>query len=203
MFDWLAKKGREALVNECKAKVDECRNKLDLALSYYYNNHFLQNAANTKTNKNGIERLYLFMCVAFGYLYGELNKFKDDPEVSEYFISYTPVRIISGIENPSAAQQVFSGYNIGAENIGSLPQTFGYAGGIISMKMCPLSNAAARTGGHMLNCYTKNKTVIQADQTYSKFREMGSLLRDGDKAVSGLQVVFDNSDLTMHNLKIN
>ena len=59
----------------------------------------------------------------------------------------------------------------------------------------------AHLEGTKFEVKTKNKT-IQADKNYASFRKAGSLYRDGDIVVSGLQIVFDNYDIPMHELKI-
>jgi hypothetical protein len=201
MFDWLKQKGQESLKNNFKIKIDECGDKLDLSLKYYYKNSFQDNKL--KINKNGIERFYLFMCFAFGYLYDDLNEVGADDELGDYFIQYIPSRIFLNKLDLEISKEVFQGYDISANNLEGLSGGFAYAGSIIASKTCSLSNSAARTGGHMINSHNNRYTIIQVDKNYANFRKLGSLYRDGDKVVSGLQLVFDNNDLSMHKLKIN
>ena len=40
MFNWLKEKGQEGLKNNFKITIDECGDKLDLALKYYHKTSF-------------------------------------------------------------------------------------------------------------------------------------------------------------------
>lgn len=200
MFKWLKEKGQDGLKNNFKITVEECGDKLDLALKYYYKNSFQDKTL--KKNKNGIERFYLFMCFLFGCLHEELNKVSADEELGDYFIQYIPVRLFLKKLDQKISQEVFNGYDVTLNNHDGLVGGFGYAAGMVTSNKCVLSDSAARTGGHMINSYINSYTTIQADSNYAKFRKAGSLYRDGDKVVSGLQLVFDNSNLPMHELKI-
>ena len=204
MFNWLKEKGQEGFINNIKVAVDECGNNLDLSLRYYYKNSFQE--AKLKQNKNGIERFYLFMCFAYGYLFKEIKDLGDvgtDGELTNYFIEYIPVRFFLKKINLEISQEVYEGMDVTLNNHNGLVRGFGYAGHIVSSQSCPLSTSAARTGGHMVNNHINKKTIIQADSNYATFRKAGSLYRDGDKIISGLQIVFDNTDIQMHKLKIS
>ena len=85
-----------------------------------------------------------------------------------------------------------------AGNIDGLISGFAYAASIITSQSCTLSNSAARTGGHMINSHINKYTTIQADRNYANFRKAGSLYRDGDRVVAGLQLVFET---LMHKLQ--
>ena len=201
MFDWLKDKGQDGWKNNIKIKVDECGTELDLALKNYYKNSFKNKIL--KQNKNGIERCYLFMCFAFGYLFKELDEVsRGDDELTQYFIQYIPLRFFNKKLDLNISKDVFNGFDISLNNHDGLIKAFGYAGHIISSKNCQLSNSAARTGGHMINSHINGHKTIQADKNYASFRKAGSLYRDGDIVVSGLQIVFDNYDIPMHELKI-
>ena len=201
MFKWLKEKGQDGLKNNFKKTIDECGDNLDLSLKYYYKTSFQDKQL--RLNKSGIERFYLFMCLTFGYLHKDFNDLSADEELSDYFIQYIPMRICLKKLDLKISQEIFSGYDISADNIDGLSAAFGYAGSIVTSQSCILSNSAARTGGHMINSHINKYTTIQADRNYANFRKSGSLYRDGDKLVIGLQLIFDNSDLPMHQLKIN
>ena len=200
MFNWLKEKGQEGLKNNFKITIDECGDKLDLALKYYHKTSFQDKKL--KQNKSSFERFYLFMCFAFGYLHKDLNDVSADDQLGEYFVQYIPSRIFLKKLDPKISQEIFSGYDLSAGNIDGLISGFAYAASIITSQNCTLSNSAARTGGHMINSHINKYTTIQADRNYANFRKAGSLYRDGDRVVAGLQLVFDNSDLALHKLKI-
>jgi hypothetical protein len=199
MFDWL-KENQEITPNDMKVLIDDCGDKLDLALNFYYKKSFMDK--NLKNNKTGIERFYLFMCFGFGYLHGDLNKLGSDEKIQDYFVRYIPIRLIRKL-NTKIATEVFKGFDISLNNIEGIGGAFGYAGAIITTQKCELSQCAARTGGHMLNSHMERNTVIKADKIYPKFRSMGSLYRDGDKVIEGLQIVFDDKKIPIHKLNIN
>ena len=74
---------------------------------------------------------------------------------------------------------------------------------MITDQTCQLSTSAARTGGHMHNiAVTKKRGTIPADDIYLEFKKKGSLFRDGDQVRQGLQLIFDNKDHKLHELKI-
>jgi len=202
MLDWLLKKGQDSFKNELQIKVDECADRLDLSLKYYYKNHFKDNITGTQKNKTGIERFYLFMCASFGYLADSFNKISHDEELMQYFLEYVPLRLPLKFDQ-EIGLKVFNGFDFNYQtNYEGLKNSFGYAGAMVTNNECPLSRSAARTGGHMLWAYSNNKTTIPAEGSYSEFRKKGSLFRDGDRSVHGLQLIFDNKDLQMHKLKI-
>ena len=199
MFDWM--KSEESVKNDFKILIDDCGDKLDLSLQFYYKNYFINNVSNTRTNKTGIERFYLFMCVAFGYLNTSLNKLHSHEGLVKYFIEYIPLRLVKKFDQ-KIGLEVFEGFDFGLTNIDGVSKSFGYAGAMITGNRCPLSDSAARTGGHMINSYQKNSAIIQADEDYAQFRKMRTLFRDGDRVLQGLQLVFDNKNLEMHKLDI-
>ena len=200
MFKWLKEKGQEGLKNNFKISIDECGDKLNLALKYYYETSFQDKEM--KHNKTSIEKFYLFMCFAFGYLFKEFEEVSADEELSEYFVQYIPVRFFLKKIDLNISQEIFEDYDVTLNNHDGLVRGFGYAGHIITAQTCPLSNSAARTANHMKISDINNYSTIQADGEYAKFRKTGSLYRDGDKVVSGIQLIFDNKDVQMHNLKI-
>ena len=200
MFDWIKGKTQEIAQNDMKVLIDDCGDKLDLALNFYFKNSFKDK--NLKNNKTGIERFYLFMCFGFGYLHGDLNKLGSDEKLQDYFIQYIPIRLIKKL-NTKVASEIFEGFDISLNNLGGVGGAFGYAGAIITSQKCELSKCAARTGGHMLHSHMNRDTTVKADKYYSKFRSMGSLYRDGDKVIEGLQIVFDDKKTPLHKLNIN
>jgi len=199
MFDWM--KSEETIKNDFKILIDECADKLDLSLQFYYKNYFVNNVSNTRTNKTGIERFYLFMCVAFGYLNYDFNKLSKNEELVDYFIQYIPLRLVKKIDE-KVGLIVFEGFDFGLTNLNGVSKSFGYAGGMIVGNKCPLSDSAARTGGHMINSYKKNSATILADESYAQFRKMRTLFKDGDRVLQGLQLVFDNKNLEIHKIDI-
>ena len=199
MFDWM--KSEESIKNEFKIEIDECGDKLDLSLKYYYKNHFLEDVSKTRSNKSGIERFYLFMCVAFGYLNTSLNKLHSKEGLVEYFIQYIPLRLVRKFDQ-KIGLEVFDGFDFGETNLDGVSKSFGYAGAMVTNGQCPLSDSAARTGGHMSNSYQKNSSIILVDESYAQFRKMRTLFHDGDRVLQGLQLVFDNKNLEMHKLDL-
>ena len=161
----------------------------------------MKNISDTQKNRTGIERFYLYMCAAFGYLNTDINKHVVDDELVEYYMQYIAIRITRQIDE-KIGNEIFSGFDFGLNNSEGVIGAFGYASANVMNGTCPLSNSAARTGGHMLNTFNKKLSTIAADDIYLEFRKKGSLFRDGDKIISGLQLIFDNKDLELHKLKI-
>ena len=201
MFKWLKDKGQESLKNQLKFTIDDCGELLSKSLDHYYNNHFVKNISETQTNRTGIERFYLYMSAAFGYCHTDVIKFAVDNELLEYFFEYIPLRIVRKFDE-KIGEEVFKGFDFGLSNVQGTSEAFGYAAHIAMGKTCELTMAAARTGGHMLNAFNKKLSTIPADDIYLEFRKKGSLFRDGDKIISGLQLIFDNKDLELHKLKV-
>ena len=201
MFKWLKDKGQESLKNQFKFKIDDCGELLSKSLNHYYNNHFVKNISETQTNRTGIERFYLYMSAAFGYLHTYIDEFAVEEELLRYFYQYIPLRITRKFDE-EIGKEVFKGHDFGLNNVQGIEEAFGYAGAITYNKTCELTKAAARTGEHMRNAFNKKLSVIPADDIYLEFRKAGSLFRDGDKLISGLQLIFDNKDLELHNLKV-
>ena len=202
MFKWLKDKGQESLKNQFKFKIDDCGELLSKSLNHYYNNHFVKNISETQTNRTGIERFYLYMSATYGYLHTGINKFVVDDELIDYFAHYLPLRVAKKIDE-EIGKEIFIGYDFGLNNAEGVIGAFSYAMKITMNGTCELTNSAARTGGHMSNAFNKKLSTIPADDAYLRFREKGSLFRDGDKLISGLQLIFDNKDLELHQLKIS
>jgi len=111
MFKWLKDKGQESLKNQFKFIIEDCSENLSKSLNYYYDNYFLKNISETQSNRTGIERFYLYMSAAFGYLHTDINKFAIDDELVDYFAHYIPLRITKKIDE-QIGKEVFKGYDL-------------------------------------------------------------------------------------------
>ena len=193
MFKLFGGQSEDKKISDQKILIDQASTILNNSLNLYCNNYVLK-----KKSKNlfkGNEYFYLFLCAAFGFTYEERN-LSDD--ANEYFIQYTPLRIAAKIPEDLSG---FVGGNGGAD------AALKYEKGIISLwvnaikkivsKECSLSVCAARTGGHMRNLVGKSLDIVPADKNYLDFKKKGSLLKDGDKVLIGIERIFeeDNKNL--------
>lgn len=194
MFRLFGGQSEDKKISDQKILIDLASDTLNRSLKFYYNNCVLK-----KKSKNlfeGHEYFYLFLCAAFGFTYEE-RKLSDD--ANEYFIQYTPLRIVAKIPEDLSG---LVGGNGGAD------AALKYEKDIISLwvnaikkivsKECALSVSAARTGGHIRNLVKKNLDIVPADKIYLEFKKKGSLLQDGDKVLMGIERIFEEENKNLN-----